>query len=184
MWLMFVLALLSTPQRALLFAPAASTRRRKAVVAPPLSADDGGPERPASLYELGAPGMLRPRRRPELGRYGGRRPALARLLKDLSRPAARQEAADMLMARMPAGDNELRDWVQEQLDEDNVSALAQWARLGSTESDVFADWKETARRQSEEEAAALRDHLTRTGGGGGGGGGNGSDGVPDGSRKP
>lgn len=183
-WLMFGLALLAPPQPVVSVASSACARKRKPVAAPPLATDDGRPNRPASPYELGAPGALRPRRRPELGRYGGRRPALARLLKDLCRPAARQEAADMLMARMPAGDNELRDWVQEQLDEDNVSALAQWARLGSTESDVFADWKETARRQAEEEAAALRDHLTRTGGGGGGGGGNGSDGVPDGSRKP
>lgn len=183
-WLMFGLALLSTPQRAFPFAAVASTRRWKAVAAPPRAVDDGGPDRPASPYELGAPGALRPRRRPELGRYGNRPPALGRLLKDLRRPAARQEAADMLMQRIPAGDDELRDWVQEQLDEDNVSALAQWARLGATESDVFADWKETARRQAEEEAAALHDHLTRTGGGGGGGDGNGSDGISDGIRKP
>ena len=178
-WLMFGLALLSPPQPVY---SVASARRRKAVAAPPLAADDGGLHPPASPHELGAPGALQPRRRLELGRYGGRRPALARLLKDLRRPAARQDAADMLMARMPAGDDELRDWVQEQLDSGSITALALWARPGFTEADIFADWKEAARRQAEEEAAELHDHLTRTGGSGGGG--NGTDGVPGDTSKP
>lgn len=89
----------------------------------------------------------------------------------------------MLMARIPAGDSELRDWVQEQLDDGSVSALALWARPGLAEPDILAHWKEAARRQAEEEAAALRESLTHTGGGGSSGGGYGSDGVPGDSSK-
>ncbi len=179
-WLLFVLALLSISVTGSSVTPAASAGKRKLVAAPPL-APDGGPDRPASQYELGAPGALRPRRRSELGRYGNRRPTLARLLKDLRRSAARRDAADMLMARIPVGDAELREWVQEQLDDGSVSTLALWARPGLSEPDIFAHWKEAARRQTEEEAAALREFLTRTGGGGGG---DGSDGVSGGIRKP
>lgn len=180
-WLLFALALLSISVADFSVTPASSTRKRKPVAAPPIAPDDGGPGRPASQYELGAPGTLRPRRRLELGRYGNRRPALARLLKDLRRPAARRDAADMLMARIPVGDAELREWVQEQLDDGSVSTLALWARPGLSEPDIFAHWKEAARRQAEEEAAALREFLTRTGGGGGG---DGADGVSGGIRKP
>lgn len=183
-WLPFVLVLLSIPVYGFPVRPAASTGKRKPVAAPPLAPDDGGPDRLASAYELGAPGALRPRRRPDLGRYGNRRPALSRLLKDLRRPAAMREAADMLMAKIPAGDAELREWVQEQLDDGSVSALSLWARPGLAEQDVLAHWKEAARRQAEDEAAALRESLSRTGGGGSGGGGDGSDGVSGGIWKP
>ena len=55
---------------------------------------------------------------------------------------------------------------------------------GLTEAEVFAHWKEAARRQAEEEAAALGESLTRTGDGGSGGGGNGSDGPPGGTSRP
>lgn len=180
-WLLFVLALLSIPVTDFSVAPAACTGKRKPVAAPPITPDDGGPGRPATPYELGAPGPLRPQSRSELGRYGSRRPALARLLKDLRRPAARRDAADLLMTRIPVGDAELHEWVQGQLDDGSVSALALWARPGLSELEIFAHWKDAARRQAEEEAAALREALTKTGGGGGG---DGSDGASGGVRKP
>ncbi len=179
-WLLFLLALLSTPVADFRPAPARTMDRRKLVAAPPLVSDDGGASRPPSPYELGAPPSLRPRWSPHAGRYGGSRPTLARLLRDLRRPAAGQEAADVLMARIPTGDAELRDWVQEQLDDGSLTALIMWAQPGIAETDVFACWKEAARRQAEEEAAALRETLTRTGSGGG----DGSDGVSGGIRKP
>lgn len=182
--LLFVLALLSISVADFSVSPASSTRKRKPVAAPPIAPDDGGPGRPASQYELGAPGTLRPRSRPERGRYGSRPPALARLLKDLRRPAARRDAADMLMARIPVGDAELHEWVQGQLDDGGVSALALWVRPGLSELDILAHWKVAARRQAEEEAAAMREFLAGTGGGGSGGGANGSDGIPGGIGKP
>lgn len=173
-WLLFLLALLSIPVADFRAAPTAPVVRRKPVAAPPLLQDDGEPDRPATPYELGAPPSLRPRWSPHAGRYGGSRPTLTRLLRDLRRPAARQEAADVLMARIPAGDAELHDWVQEQLDDGSLTALVMWAQPGLTETDVFACWKEAARRQAEEEAAALRETLT----------GDGSDGASGGIRKP
>lgn len=179
-WLLFLLALLSIPVADFRATPARATVKRKPMPVPPLVPDDGGASRPPSPYELGAPPSLRPRWSPHAGRYGGSRPTLARLLRDLRRPAAGREAADVVMARIPAGDAELRDWVQEQLDDGSLTALMMWAQPGLTETDVFACWKEAARRQAEQEAAALRDTLTRTGGVGG----DGSDGVSGGIRKP
>lgn len=179
--ILFVLAFLSAPVTGFSVTPAAFARTRQSVVAPPLA-----PERLdhwASPYELGAPGALRPRVRSGHGRYGNRRLTLARLLKDLRRPAARREAADMLMARIPTGDAELREWVQGQLDDGSMSALVVWAQPGLAEPDVLLNWKEAARQQAEEEAA-LRELLTGTDGGGRGGGGDGSDGVPGSTSKP
>lgn len=179
-WLLFLLALLSNPVADVRATPGGTSGKRQSVPVPPLVPDDDEGSRPPSPYELGAPPSLRPRWRGHGSRYARGHPRLSRLLRDLRRPAAAQEAADMLMARVPAGDAELRDWVQGQLDDGSVTALAMWTRPRAAETEVFACWKEAARRQAEEEAAALRDALTRAGGEGGGG----SDGVSGGTRKP
>lgn len=179
-WLLFVLGLLSIPVADLSAPPARTMGKRKPGAARPLVSNDDGASSPPSPYELGAPPSLRPRWSSQSGRYGGSRPTLARLVRDLRRPAAGREAGDMLMARIPVEDAELCDWVQEQLDDSSLTALVMWARPGLAETDVFASWSKAARRQAEEEAAALRETLTRTGGGGG----DGSEGVSGGIWKP
>src|SRR5690606_16412109 len=147
-WLLFVLAFLSIPRPGFSVTPSASPRTRQPMVAPPLAPEET--DQPTTPYERGAPGALRPRPTSEARRYGNRRPPLVRLLKDLRRPAAQREAADVVVRRIPVGDAELREWVQQQLDDGIVSALALWARPGLTEAEVFAHWKEAARRQAEE----------------------------------
>mgnify|MGYP006912949495 CR=1 FL=1 len=70
--------------------------------------------------------------------------------------------------------------MQDHLDKGSIADLAVWVRPGAAEAEVFACWKEAARRQAEEEAAALRESLTAVEGEGGGG----SAVVPPAGRRP
>ena len=146
MWIVFVLAFFSpavvlAPREVLQQGVAASgTLRHESSV----SSQSG-------LPGMGAPLVHRPRKS---GRYDSTRPTLARLLRDLRRPAARQVAADMLLARLPTGEAGLREWVAEQLDDGSLSALALWARPGMGDDEIIATWKGAARRDAAREAPA------------------------------
>lgn len=150
MWLLFVLVLLSP-----------ETMKREPVAVPPIMPDDDGvSDHPPTAYERGDPHRWRPKRRPELGRYGGSVPTLARLMKDLRRPSAKRDAADMLMSRLSAGNDDVRGWVRQQLDDGNVAALALWVRPGFSEDDIIAAWSDAARRQAEDEEPEPTGALT------------------------
>jgi len=147
-WLLFALAFLSP---AVVVAAPNSERERTQRAD---GNDYGGGSRPVSPIESDAPHTLRPRWVPQSGRYGGSRPSLARLLRDLRRPAARREAADTLLTRLPAGEATLRDWVAEQVNASSSTALATWVRPGMPEEDIIAAWRGAARREAESDVSA------------------------------
>lgn len=140
-WLLFVWWVLSGPVRGL---PVRVLRGSQ-----PQPANRKFEERPCdwpvSDYERGAPGHLRPRRAGG-GRYSTR-PSLMRLMKDLRRPAARTEAASVLLARIPEAD--VREWVKERLAEDEISRLSVRVRAGWPEEDIFAAWRADMQRDAE-----------------------------------
>lgn len=142
-WLLFALAFLSPA--VVVAAPDAEREGARRAG----GGDYGGVSRSVSPFQSDAPNTLRPRWVSQSGRYGGSRPSLARLLRDLRRPAARREAADMLLARLPAGEVRLRDWVAEQLSTGSVTPLATWARSGMPDGDIIAAWRGAARREAE-----------------------------------
>lgn len=146
MWIVFVLAFLS-PTVVL----ASREVRQQGVAASGTLRHESIPSSPSGLPGMGAPLVHRPRKS---GRYDNSRPSLARLLRDLRRPAARQAAADMLLARLPTGEARLREWVAEQLDDGSLSALALWTRPGMGDDEIIATWKGAARRDAAREASA------------------------------
>lgn len=162
-WLLLLLAFawgMLSPSSAPAPRPFRDASPRPASTPPVLPDDDGDASRPPSAYERGEPHRWRPKRRPELGRYGGTLPTLSRLIGDLRRAHARRDAADALMARLPAGDERLHDWVRQQLDEGNVSVLALWARPGIADVDIMAAWSAAAQMETLDEASQAREALT------------------------
>ncbi len=146
MWIVFVLAFFSP---AMVLAP--KEVRHQGVAASGTMRHESSPTSQSGLLGVGAPLVHRPRMS---GRYDNSRPSLARLLRDLRRPAARQDAADMLLSRLPTGEAGLREWVAEQLDDGSLSALALWARPGMGDDEIIATWKGAARRDAAREVPA------------------------------
>lgn len=110
--------------------------RSRVVVAPA----DPEPARRPNEYERGE--SFRPRNRPQRGRYTSQ-PSLARLMRDLRRPAARWDARWTLEGMID--DVITRRWVAERLDDGEVNRLAIYVRPGLSEESVFSAWTAEAR---------------------------------------
>lgn len=72
--------------------------------------------------------------------------SLARIIRDLRRPATRAAAEEALMARI--SDPITRDWVRSMIDNDQVTPLAYALALGDEEA-VMKSWERDARRALE-----------------------------------
>lgn len=135
--LVFVLAFLSLP----------SSRREPAC----------GDDWPVTDYERGISGPLkRQNDGADRGRYAAR-PTMRRLMRDLRRPAARADAEQALLARLP--DDNLRAWVLYQIGKDRISRLSVFAREGIRDEVVVTAWRaelEAERAANMEAAAEVR----------------------------
>lgn len=101
---------------------------------------DPEPLRRPNEYERGE--SFRPRNRPQHGRYPSR-PSLARLMRDLRRPAARRDARRFLEGMID--DVITLRWVTERLDDGEVNRLAIYVRPGLSEESIFSAWSAEAR---------------------------------------
>lgn len=111
-------------------------------------------EQPRNEYEGGKPTKADTPTRYKV------RPSMHRLLKDVGRRFARNEAVGILMSRLP--DAELSAWVALQIDADDLTRLRLHARPGVCDKAVIAGWRgEVARdRHGEEtEIADQRDQA-------------------------
>lgn len=90
---------------------------------------------PISDYERGFSTSLRPHRQ----RYS-EQPSMKCLMRDLRRPAARDDATQFLLACID--DVVLREWVLEKIRENRISRLTASARLGSTPGAVIRLWQD------------------------------------------
>lgn len=66
-------------------------------------------------------------------------PSMKRLVRDLRRPAAREDAVQFLLARID--DVALRGWVINQIREDRINRLAIHVRSGLHDATVIASWQ-------------------------------------------
>lgn len=87
-----------------------------------------------SDYERGFSTVPKQRR----DRYS-EQPTLKRLMRDLRRPAARDDATQFLLARIDGVD--LRGWIIEQIREDHINRLAIHVRPGLPDTVVIASWQ-------------------------------------------
>ncbi|MFS2325031.1 hypothetical protein U2P60_06380 [Brucella sp. H1_1004] len=99
-----------------------------------LSPDIVGHEWPISDYERGFSTSPKPHRE----RYS-ERPSMNRLMRDLRRPAARDDATQFLLAHID--DVALRGWIIEQIREDHVNRLAIHVQPGVRDATVLAAWR-------------------------------------------
>lgn len=89
---------------------------------------------PISDYERGYSTSPKPHRE----RYNTQ-PTMNRLMRDLRRPAAREDATQFLLARI---DNiALRGWVIEQIHEDRINRLAIHVHPGLPDTAIIALWQ-------------------------------------------
>lgn len=91
------------------------------------------PDQPRNEYEGG-----RPTREGTRGRYRSR-PSMHRLLKDVGRRSARDEAVGILLSRLP--DADLSAWVAQQIDADDLIRLRLHARPGMSDTMVIGGWR-------------------------------------------
>lgn len=66
-------------------------------------------------------------------------PSMKRLIRDLRRPAARDDAKQFLLARID--DVALRGWIIEQIREDRINRLAIYVRSGLHDVTIIALWQ-------------------------------------------
>ncbi len=109
----------------------------------PSSALPAGETRLVNDYERGLGGdhCVSHRRSQGLGRYRGV-PSIARLLRDLRRTAACEDATKILLSRIP--DPVTRQWVRERILASEVNRLAVWVRPGTDDREVFKAWRSEA----------------------------------------
>ncbi|SBW14880.1 putative membrane protein [Brucella sp. 10RB9215] len=89
---------------------------------------------PISDYERGYSTLPKPCRE----RYS-EQPTLKRLMRDLRRPAACDDATQFLLARID--DVDLRGWIIEQIREDRINRLAIHVRPGLNDAAVLKSWQ-------------------------------------------
>ncbi len=99
-----------------------------------LPLDDSGHHWLISDYERGYSTSPKPRRE----RYI-EQPTMKRLMRDLRRPAAREDAMQFLLARID--DVALRGWVIEQIREDRINRLAIHVHPGLHDAAVISSWQ-------------------------------------------
>ncbi|MGO4571029.1 hypothetical protein [Microvirga sp. 2TAF3] len=98
-------------------------------------------------YERGGPPG--PWERHGVGRYSVS-PPIGRLMKDLARPAARDDALDVLLARLD--DPVTRDWVMSCVQAGHLHRLRLHVRPRAKEEVVFGAWRTEAEAEAEAEA--------------------------------
>ncbi len=91
-------------------------------------------EWPISDYERGYSTSPKPHRE----RYY-EQPSMKRLMRDLRRPAAREDATQFLLARID--DVDLRGWVIEQIREGQINRLAIHVHESSTQNGILESWQ-------------------------------------------
>lgn len=110
---------------------------------------------PISDYERGYSTSPKPHRE----RYNAQ-PSMKRLMRDLRRPAAREDAVQFLLARID--DIGLRGWVIEQIREDRINRLAIHVHPSLPDTAIIASWQAelTADNAANNEAVddALQSH--------------------------
>ncbi|PQA72320.1 hypothetical protein [Brucella oryzae] len=89
---------------------------------------------PISDYERG----YSTSRKLRLERYS-EQPSMKRLMRDLRRPAAREDAMQFLLARID--DIDLRGWVIKQIRQDQINRLSTHVRPGLDDAFVIASWQ-------------------------------------------
>ncbi|KAB2681416.1 hypothetical protein [Brucella tritici] len=107
---------------------------------------------PISDYERGYSTSRKPRRE----RYS-EQPSMKRLMHDLRRPAAREDATQFLLARI---DNvALRGWVFNQIREDQINRLALHVHPGLPDNTVIASWQAELDSENTANDEAINDAL-------------------------
>ncbi|MDH7784160.1 hypothetical protein QBD01_000160 [Ochrobactrum sp. 19YEA23] len=113
-----------------------------------------GDDWPISDYERGFSTSPKPRH----GRYS-KQPTLKRLMRDLRRPAAREDAMQFLLSRIDAV--ALRGWVIEQIREDHINRLAVHVRPGLQDADVLKSWQAELEAENAEADEAMSEAATQ-----------------------
>lgn len=98
------------------------------------SRSDADNDWPKSDYERGF--SITPKQSRE--RYS-EQPSLKRLMRDLQRPAARDDATKLLLARID--DAVLRGWIIEQIQDDRINRLTVYVRSGLNDATIIASWQ-------------------------------------------
>jgi len=96
----------------------------------PSSEDDW----PITDYERGqstSPKRIRDRYRSQ--------PPMRRLMRDLHRAAARDDAEHLLLARIT--DADLRDWIEDQIRQDRINRLSIFVQPGIPDETIIAAWR-------------------------------------------
>lgn len=107
---------------------------------------------PISDYERGY--IISPS--PHRERYS-EQPSMKRLMRDLRRPAARENAMQFLLARID--DVALRGWVIEQIREDRINRLAIYVRPGLSDIAVILLWMAELDAENTTNDEAINDAL-------------------------
>lgn len=115
---------------------------------------DADTDWPISDYERGYSTLPKPRRE----RYS-EQPTLKRLMRDLRRPAARNDATQFLLARID--DIGLRGWVIEQIREDQINRLAIHVHPGLPDAAVIASWQAEFNAENTAIDKAVNDTATQ-----------------------
>ncbi|TWH04019.1 hypothetical protein L614_001000000430 [Ochrobactrum sp. J50] len=115
---------------------------------------DAGDDWPISDYERGFSLSQKPRRE----RYS-EQPTMKRLMRDLRRPAAREDAMQFLLARID--DVALRGWVIEQIREDRINRLAIHVHPGLHDATVISSWQDELDAENIAADEAIDDTATQ-----------------------
>jgi hypothetical protein len=108
---------------------------------------------PITDYERGlstSPKKIRDRYRSQ--------PPMRRLMRDLHRAAARDDAEHLLLARIP--DADLRDWVENQIRQDRINRLSIFVQPGIPDETIIAAWRAELDAQKLEEDSAADEAAT------------------------
>ncbi|MBA8820901.1 hypothetical protein BRY73_22480 [Ochrobactrum sp. P6BS-III] len=107
---------------------------------------------PISDYERGYSTSPKPRRE----RYNTQ-PSMKRLMRDLRRPAAREDAMQFLLARI---DNVgLRGWVIKQIREDQINRLSIHVHPGLPDTAIIASWQAELNAENTTDSETINDGL-------------------------
>lgn len=109
-------------------------------------------ERPISDYERGI--STTPKQPRE--RYS-EQPSMKRLMRDLRRPAAREDAMQVLLARID--DIGLRGWIIEQIHEDRINRLAMHVHPSFPDIIIIASWQAELDAENVANYEAINDAL-------------------------
>lgn len=115
---------------------------------------DAGDDWPISDYERGFSSLPKqPRERYNV------QPSMKRLMHDLRRPVAREDAMQVLLARIDDGG--LRGWVIGQIREDKINRLAIHVRPSLGDAEIIASWQAELDAENINADEAVNDPATQ-----------------------